>query len=195
MINTTLSLRYKIELGANGVIEGSIYDCYAPTVTSSYSSQLPKLGGSPSISERLKLLNERRQAWRTLDFKRRVIVPIPGACQAYELVGGMFAKAMRQGTRSVGNIGDDYNHEDEALIMGIDTDMNRSAFSRHFDFIDLPSSSHSPVLSAEGIKSDSRGSQNKELTPITRNDIGVSTRDFCIDPTQDLIALIEGPTR
>lgn len=52
---------------------------------------------SVSPAERLKVLLERRKAWSLLDWKKEVISPMEGACQAYELVGGVFAKSMIPG--------------------------------------------------------------------------------------------------
>ncbi|KAH8111595.1 hypothetical protein DFH11DRAFT_1690281 [Phellopilus nigrolimitatus] len=133
LIRETLALQYKIELGANGVDDGP--------------------AGGLSVTERMRLLLERRRAWRALDFKRCVPMSTPGECHAYELVGGVFAKAMNpQG------------------VMGLVSNPG----SRHLSLIKLPSAG------AEG-------------ESIVREDVGLLCRDFAMDPTQDLIALLEQP--
>ena len=119
-------MQYKIELGADGLIDGP--------------------PGGLSVRNRLSLLLERRRAWRYLDFKRVISVPTPGKCYAYELVGGIFAKAMNTTTLSLG--------------------------PRHFSFISLPT----------GLT---------EERTLVREDVGLTCRDFSIDPTQDLIAFVE----
>jgi hypothetical protein len=122
MIDQFVELQYIVELGADGMA-----DCPSP---------LP-------VADRLNMLLSRRKAWASLEFKDRVTVPMPGTCQAYELVGGVFAK-----------------------IMNIE---GRSGSSRHFQASLLPNSEHS----------------GRE---IVHQDIGLRTRDFAIDPTQDLLA-------
>ncbi|TFK51304.1 hypothetical protein OE88DRAFT_1659202 [Heliocybe sulcata] len=136
----------------------------------------------PSASETdahacLAALRSRRAAWKYLQWKGVSTVVVPGPCQAYELVGGVFAKSM---------------HAGPGVVPG----------SQHFLFSWLPTS-QGPVnapsgggVSNEGSQFDfARGSNNRST--IVRNDIGIPTRDFAIDPTQDLIVLIEhddGPT-
>ena len=70
-------------------------------------------------------------------------MPVLGTCQAYELVGGVFAKSMGHGNGG----------------------------SRHLVTTWLPSST-----------TDARSD--------VREDLGIPTRDFAIDPSQDLIALV-----
>jgi hypothetical protein len=134
LIQDTLSLQYKIELGANGMQDGPA-------------------GGLP-VTERMRLLKKRREAWRSLAFTKRVTVPTPGECHAYELVGGVFAKAM--------------NPQHDITVLG-------NPGSRHLSLVSLPSSAAAPRI-------------------LVRDDIGILCRDFGIDPTQDLIALVEQPT-
>ena len=109
--------------------------------------------GGMSVPERMQALLKHRQAWRTLGFSRIATVPMPGECHAYELVGGVFAKAMnpQHDLTSIGNPG-----------------------SRHLSLVALPSSTQEPRT-------------------LVREDIGLLCRDFGIDPTQDLIALVEQP--
>ncbi|THH03402.1 hypothetical protein EW145_g6285 [Phellinidium pouzarii] len=134
-IRESLSLQYKIELGADGLVNG-------PS------------GGLP-VPERIRALHARRAAWRSLAFRRKVTIPVPGECHAYELVGGVFAKAM---------------HRDGSLGMGLTPNPG----SRHFNMIKLPT-------------------PTGESETVVREDIGMLCRDFAIDPTQDLIALVEQP--
>lgn len=118
-IGSYSELQYIVELGADGMVDGS-------------SRRL-------SYAERLKMLLDRRKAWLSLTWKRHSIVPMPGACQAYELVGGVFAK---------------------------------TTGGRHFIASWLPS-----------------GTEDGHQLP--RDDLGLLTRDFAIDPTQDLVAFVE----
>ncbi|KAI5115202.1 hypothetical protein M0805_008174, partial [Coniferiporia weirii] len=135
LIHETLALQYKIELGADGLVDGP--------------------PGGLSVPERLRALLARRAAWRGLSFRRRVDIPMPGECHAYELVGGVFAKAM---------------NPEHAHGLGLAPHPG----SRHLSIFKLPTA-------------------NKESETIVREDVGVSCKDFAIDPTQDLIALVEQP--
>ncbi|EJC99542.1 uncharacterized protein FOMMEDRAFT_142765 [Fomitiporia mediterranea MF3/22] len=135
VVRDTLSLQYKIELGANGLVDGP-------------ASKL-------TIPERLHLLRERKHAWDTLGFRRCSVIPTPGECHAYELVGGVFAKAMNP-----------YNDVGSAFAL--------NPGSRHFTFLSLPGKGREPDM-------------------IVWNDAGILCRDFGVDPTQDLIALVEQP--
>lgn len=123
----SIELRYLIELAADNLIDGS------------------RKPGSSSTRERLDLLLDRRRRWRELNWTRQTTVPMPGQCQAYELVGGTFAKSMS-----------------ESPVMG----------SRHLNVTWLPT-------------------RNEEHKAIVRDNLGVPTKDFAIDPSQDLIALVE----
>ncbi|OCH85848.1 hypothetical protein OBBRIDRAFT_739112 [Obba rivulosa] len=73
----SLELQYKIELGADGLVDGP------PSAL--------------TTADRLQLLLDRRRRWRSLDWVRQESVPIAGGCQAYELVDGVFAKSMGGG--------------------------------------------------------------------------------------------------
>ncbi len=85
-------------------------------------------------------------------------IPLPGSCQAYELVGGVFAKSMRGGFE----------------------DMWPPA-SRHFIAAKLPTRDNQHVDTGEA----------SEAKDTVKEDLGIWTRDFAIDPTQDLLALLE----
>lgn len=124
-----VELQYIIELAADNLIDGS------------------RKPGSPSTAERLNLLLDRRKRWRELNWTQSVVVPIPGQCQAYEFVGGTFAKSMGSG-------GDNW------------------VGSKHLNVTWLPT-------------------RDKAAKSLIRDDLGVPTRDFAIDPSQDLIALVE----
>lgn len=125
-----MELQYQLELFADGLLDGAHTPC------------------APSSAERLALVRERRRAWAALDYAQQTTVPVSGRCNAYELVGGVFAKTM-------------------------DTSAN-GAGSRHFAASYLPSRAGG---AAETVVED----------------VGVPTRDFAIDPTQDLIAFVEAP--
>ncbi|KAI0668215.1 hypothetical protein C8Q78DRAFT_282410 [Trametes maxima] len=73
-IQDSLQLQYNIELGADGLVDGS--SC---TMT---------------VAERYALLMDRRRRWRELDWKQVGSFKAPGWVQAYELVDGMFAASM-----------------------------------------------------------------------------------------------------
>ncbi|GJE99684.1 F-box protein [Phanerochaete sordida] len=117
-------LQYFIELTADNLVEG-----------------FPK-HGAPSSAERLRLLLERRRRWRELDWTKKHVVPIPGACQAYEFVGGAFAKSMGF-----------FGHSSLNVTW-------------------LPT-------------------RNAPARSIFYKDLGVAARDFAIDPSQDMMALVE----
>jgi hypothetical protein len=125
MIDSHSELQYIIELGVGGMV-----DCPATLL--------------PTI-DRLNALLDRRQAWMCLDWKERISVNIPGACHAYELVGGVFVKTMN-------------------------AEGNSSRF-KHFLCSWLP-------------RHDAPGYQ------MEHKDVGLVTRDFAIDPTQDLVAFL-----
>ncbi|KAH8105215.1 hypothetical protein BXZ70DRAFT_904443 [Cristinia sonorae] len=126
IVKGSLELKYNIELAADDMIDG------------------PRGPGTLTTSQRYHQLLQRRQRWRTLDWTQQINVPVLGSCQAYELVGGMFAKSM-------GHVG--------------------TGGSRHLITTWLPSST-------------------KAARSAVRDDLGVPTRDFAIDPSQDLIALV-----
>jgi hypothetical protein len=129
VIDSSVELQYRIELALDCMLDGP-----PSTLT---------------VSERLEQLRDLRRAWTLFEWKKEIRVPMSGCCQAYELVGGVFAKT----SNFQGGI---FSH------FG----------SRHFVSTWLPSSSD-PGRS------------------LVRNDLGIATRDFAIDPTQDLIALVK----
>ncbi|KDQ52517.1 hypothetical protein JAAARDRAFT_40121 [Jaapia argillacea MUCL 33604] len=140
-ITTSLELQYKIELGADLLVDLS---SSSPT-----SQQIP-------TATRLSLLLSRRRAWSTLSPTRTTHVPMPGTCQAYELVGGVFAKTSQATLPHVWGA-HQFNQGSRRLI-------------------------------ARWLPGRDDGDDGGVLE---RDDLGVATRDFAIDPGQDLIALIE----
>ncbi|KAJ8475000.1 hypothetical protein ONZ51_g6826 [Trametes cubensis] len=72
-IKDSLQLQYKIELEAEGLVDG--VGCPLP------------------VAERYKLLMERRKRWRYLAWWQATTFPAPASCQAYELVDGVFASS------------------------------------------------------------------------------------------------------
>lgn len=97
-----------------------------------------------TTGEKLQLLLDRRNAWKRLEWKRKLQVPMSGSCRAYELVSGVFAKSTAIGS-----------------LLG----------SRHFVMARLPS-------------------RRDDGAKIVREDVGVASRDFVIDPTQDLVGYV-----
>ncbi|KAH9024628.1 hypothetical protein EDB85DRAFT_2150360 [Lactarius pseudohatsudake] len=78
LVATSLDLQYRIELAAGGLIDG------------------PSRGPASTAAARVELLLERRVAWRVMRPRRRAAVALAGLCHAYELAGGLFAKAIEE---------------------------------------------------------------------------------------------------
>ncbi|KAH9172424.1 hypothetical protein EDB89DRAFT_1965167 [Lactarius sanguifluus] len=78
LVATSINLQYRVELAAEGLIDGS------------------PGGPAYTTAARMDLLLERRVAWRALRPRRRASVALAGHCHAYELVGGLFAKALEE---------------------------------------------------------------------------------------------------
>ncbi|KAI0251641.1 hypothetical protein BJV78DRAFT_415852 [Lactifluus subvellereus] len=78
LVASSLGLQYRIELAAEGLVDG------------------PPGGLAPTTAARMEQLLERRAAWRALRPRRRAAVALAGHCHAYELVGGLFAKALEE---------------------------------------------------------------------------------------------------
>ncbi|KAH7925961.1 hypothetical protein BV22DRAFT_1194726 [Leucogyrophana mollusca] len=126
LIASSTELQYLIELALDGMHDG-------PPSTL-------------STADRLARLRQLRAAWAALALPPAVSVPMPGPCQAYELVAGVFAKTT--------------------------TTTRTAPFATQFLATALPGVAD-PGWSLE------------------RDDLGVPTRDFAIDPSQDLIALVQ----
>ncbi|KAH9943590.1 hypothetical protein B0H21DRAFT_748585, partial [Amylocystis lapponica] len=84
IVKKSVELQYQIELAADGMVDGP----------PGLMAQMHGDGLLMTTADRLELLLDQRRRWRMLDWTRRVMVPIPGACYAYELAGGVFAKSM-----------------------------------------------------------------------------------------------------
>ncbi|KAH9031019.1 hypothetical protein EDB85DRAFT_2146365 [Lactarius pseudohatsudake] len=78
LVSASLNLQYRIELAADGFIDR------------------PPGGPASTAAARMDLLLERRVAWRVMRPRRRAAVALAGRCRAYELVGGLFAKAVEE---------------------------------------------------------------------------------------------------
>jgi len=126
VVDSSVELQYRIELGLDYMLDGP------PSIL--------------TTAERLERLRALRRAWTLFEWKREIRVPMSGDCQAYELVGGVFAKTSGDILSRIG--------------------------SRHFVSTWLPSSSDPGHT-------------------LVRGDLGIATKDFAIDPTQDLIALVK----
>ena len=78
LVISSVTLQYRIELAVDGLVDG------------------PPGGPIPTTAARLDQLLERRAAWRGLHPRRRAAVALPGHCHEYDLVGGLFAKALEE---------------------------------------------------------------------------------------------------
>lgn len=148
LIRQSVALKYHIELGADGLVDSTL-------------SRLP-------ISDRLSLLLSRRKSWREMNWKKRYSVRSEGECTAYELVGGIFAKAMP----SEGFPRDFFGPGLGAYGLYSFNDGRQE--SRRLSLIYLPSAT-----------------RKGGVAELEHEDIGLDCRDFAIDPSQDLIALVQ----
>ncbi|KAG1738143.1 uncharacterized protein EDB91DRAFT_1082897 [Suillus paluster] len=128
IIDSSTELQYHIELGLDCMVDGPM-----STIT---------------VAECLEQLFTLCRVWTLFEWKKEVHVPMPGFCQAYKLVGGIFAK-----TSSSGGI---HNYTGSQTFI----------------------STWLPSLSDPG-------------RTLVQTNIGISMRDFAIDPSQDLIALVK----
>ncbi|KAH9024633.1 hypothetical protein EDB85DRAFT_1894251 [Lactarius pseudohatsudake] len=78
LVATSLNLQYRIELAAGGLLGG------------------PPRGPASTAAARMDLLLERRVAWHVMRPRRRAAVALAGPYHAYELAGGLFAKAIEE---------------------------------------------------------------------------------------------------
>lgn len=142
-----------------------------------------------TTAERLARLRRLRYAWKSLDWTRVVAVPMPGPCCAYELVGGVFCKTQPSVRRTRGGGG----------------------------WLGFPANGHIDAQGGEGGGEgggDAEGGEGGEgehsvhrsrtmsLTylpkthaqghTVVRDDLGVATRDFAMDPSQDLMVFFKG---
>ncbi|KAF9522957.1 hypothetical protein CPB83DRAFT_899202 [Crepidotus variabilis] len=116
-VSGSSALQYKIALGLNFMTDG---------------------GSQMSLAELLALLNDRWSAWQKLQWKSETVIKIPGLCNAYELVAGVFAMS-GAGALTV---------------------------------VRLPSTYGGKLQ-------------------IVKQELEIPIRDFAIDPTQDLVAILE----
>ena len=70
LIDSAPLFNYPIELKADGLVDSPLSDLRVP--------------------ERLKILLQRREAWRELNWTKRVPLPSSDTIVTYELVGGVF---------------------------------------------------------------------------------------------------------
>ena len=127
LVSSSTALQYRIELASDGLVDGH-----------------PRRGSAFSTTAaRMKILLERRAAWRALRPNRRTSVAFAGHCHAYELVGGLFAKAL----------------EDFGAARRID---------------------------ASWLPGNGLGERR-----LVVDDLGLRIKDFALDPSQDLIVLLE----
>lgn len=121
-------MQYLIELGADGMVDGA------------------RTTGSLPTAERLQLLLDRRARWRTLNWTNTTTLSLDGVCDAYNIVGGVFAKTTGGSTAVPG--------------------------ARHLTAINLPT-------------------RDAPARTTIFEDMGVESRGFTIDPSQDLLAIVE----
>jgi len=211
-------MQYRIELARDGMIDGgacSYTHWHTPTLTrnialTSTHPETPtptrtrtRLGAPPTTvmtsGDRLARLRALRKAWSTLSWTRCVTVPMPGPCCAYELVGGVFCKtqpAVRlsrgRGLGLAGVVGNASNG-----WLGV---VGGHGYGDGFENAHGDGDGHGE----EGEETDllGLGSRAMSLTWLpgthdrghtdVRDDLGIPTRDFAMDPSQDLMVLFKG---
>ena len=128
-----------------------------------------------TISNRLARLRQLREAWKTLSWTRCVTVPMPGPCGAYELVGGAFCKTQPTVWRGWGWGG--------ALALG-----GLPWFANGVDGNAHEEHEEARTMSVTWLP----GTHDYWERTVVRDDLGIQTRDFAIDPSQDLMVLFKG---
>jgi hypothetical protein len=99
-----------------------------------------------------------------------VTVPMPGPCGAYELVGGVFCKTQPTVWRGWGG----------AFALG-----GWPGFANEGDGDAHEEYEESRTMSMTWLP----GTPDHRGRTVVRNDLGIQTRDFAIDPSQDLMIL------
>ncbi|KAG9312407.1 hypothetical protein JVU11DRAFT_6788 [Chiua virens] len=183
VVDASLELQYRIELVRDGMTDQSAR-------ATQQGLQL-----TLTTSDRLARLRQLRTAWTTLNWTRCVTVPMPGPCSAYELVGGMFCKTQprgrgrRDGAHGFGGFwGGNFGFE------------GHGAWHGHHDHdgqgepeVD-GGGDGSRTMSVTWLPGRLGGGENEVDRGRTdvRDDLGIPTRDFAMDPSQDLMVLFKG---
>ncbi|KAF8551145.1 hypothetical protein OG21DRAFT_322383 [Imleria badia] len=156
------------------------------TRTTSYSQP----GALTTSADRLVRLRQLRKAWKTLSWTQCVTVPTPGPCCAYELVGGVFCKTqptIRRGGRG-GGFGSELGGWPglAAMVMnGFAGNGNGEEEAQEEPTHGLGSRT---TMSATWLP----GMHGRRGRTVVRDDLGIPTRDFAVDPSQDLMVLFKG---
>ena len=177
IIDNSLELQYRIELVQDGMIDDS-------AIGPSNSTALAQL----TTDNRLARLRQLRRAWETLRWARCVTVPIPGLCCAYELVGGIFCKT--QPGPAPRGAGPGVAGVNPGLFVGLQLGLG-VGFGEQWDAGEVapappPQSVKMCMMSLPGRKGNDQGKT------VVRDDLGIPTRDFAMDPSQDLMILFKG---
>ena len=169
IIDDSLELRYRIELVQDGMIDDS-------AICPSRSPALAQL----TTDNRLARLRQLRRAWETLGWARCVTVPIPGPCWSYELVGGIFCKT-QPGPGPHGSGIEVAGEVNPRLFLGLgEWDAHEATYAPP------PRSVKMCTVWLPGRRGNDQGKT------VVRNDLGIPTRDFAMDPSQDLMILFKG---
>ena len=124
-----------------------------------------------TISDRLDRLRQLRKAWKTLSWTRCLAVPMPGTWGTYELVGGVFYKTQPTVWRGWG------------WELG-----GWPFFANGGDGNEHEGLDESRTMSATWLP----GKYDHQGRTVVRDDLGIRTRDFAMDPSQDLMVLLKG---
>ncbi|KAH9913808.1 uncharacterized protein BXZ73DRAFT_55293 [Epithele typhae] len=89
----SLELQYQIELAVDRLIDVHPQLPFVRPPPPDANATRPSYALLPT-AERLAALFDRRARWRRLAWRRRESFHLPGPCQAYELVGGVFALSL-----------------------------------------------------------------------------------------------------
>lgn len=153
-------------------------------------------------AERLARLRALRHAWQTLTWTGCVTVPMPGPCCAYELVGGVFYKTQPTVRRGRGPLGQGqgqgrFGVGGGGMVEGWPGAVHIAGAGPGTDDGD-PESAHvhgSRSMSATWLpgaaRERERHGQGLWRTEV-RDDLGIPTRDFAMDTSQDLLVLFKG---
>ena len=148
LIDSAPLFNYPIELKADGLVDSPLSDLRVP--------------------ERLKILLQRREAWRELNWTKRVPLPSSDTIVTYELVGGVFGTLLPS--------------KEATTQQGATTASRRISYWQ--------SGQKASKITLTYLPSSTR---KEDVRVVTHQDVGVDCRDFSIDPAQDLLTLIQSP--
>ena len=160
-----------------------------PTPWQTRTTSHSQPGVLTTSADRLARLRQLRKAWKTLSWTQCVTVPMPGPCCAYELVGGVFCKT--QPTARKGSGGGGFG---SALggWPGLATIIMDESATGNGHGEEQEESTHAfgsrTAMSATWLP----GLHGLQGRTVVRENLGIPTRDFAIDPSQDLMVLFKG---